>query len=88
MKFATFAPASAANIKKFNFSKNLTIDQNVWSGFVVDDIMTKKIEKSQISIEKLFHPVPEIIKKIQLTKLEKQKEKKKFNKKYQKIIRQ
>ena len=63
MRFTSFAPASAANVYKFNQSKHLTIDQNVWSGFVVDDIMTKKIEKSLISIEKLFYPVPEIIKK-------------------------
>ena len=80
MRFTSFAPASATNVYKFNQSKHLTIDQNVWSGFIVDETTTQKIERSLISIEKLFYPVP-ILKKSQLTKLEKQKEKNKMNKK-------
>ena len=87
MRFTSFAPASADTIYKFNQPKYPTVDQNVWSGFILDDVMTRKIEKSLISVEKLFYPSLEITKKTKLTKREKQKEKNKMNKKNKKFVR-
>ena len=87
MRFTSFAPKSTATIENSNFSKYLTIDYNAYSGFIVDDIMAKKIERSLITVEKLFYPTPVITQKTKLTNLEKQKQKKKLNKKIKKISR-